>query len=65
MLNFSTEYFIPTKLYPHGIPLNCTENNSNMTDGKIVVSNEWNKASKFHDLIVLIINFIGSIICTT
>ena len=33
--HFSTEYFIPTKSIPYGIPLNCTNNNS--TDGEIIV----------------------------
>ena len=61
-MDFSTEYFIPTKLYPLGIPLNCTENNSNKTDGKIVVY--IHKVSSFQYLIVLIINFLGYIIWT-
>ena len=38
-MDFTTEYFTPTKEYPYGIPLNCTKNNSNITDGKIVVYN--------------------------
>ena len=38
-LSFSTEYFIPIKEYPLGIPLNCTKN-INMTDGEIIVNTQ-------------------------
>ena len=62
-MGFSTKYFIPIRRYHLGIPLNCTKNNSNMTDGKIVVYSPG--VSKFHDLIMLIINFTAFIIICT
>ena len=35
-MEFSTEYFIPLKNITYGIPLKC-DNNSNITDGEIIV----------------------------
>ena len=43
--DFSTEYFIPIKSYPHGIPLKC--NNNTITSGKIIVCN-YQVNSKFN-----------------